>query len=146
MSAAFKEGDRVQIADRVPTTADEKSGLFYAYFRGLTGTVQKVFATEEVAVEIETESLNVSIAERHREMQEQLKAKWLDGLSETERNRLSEAERNFRLRYTVLVHRNDLKAPSAPRTLESPPARVTSHELDAREEEEFLRRTGQKNP
>jgi hypothetical protein len=43
-------------------------------------------------------------------MQEQMKNKWLDGLSEEGRNRLTPKEREFNLRYTVLVSVNDVKA------------------------------------
>src|SRR5579883_3011448 len=103
MATAFKEGDRVQIVDREATADDAKSGLFYNYFRGLTGTVQKIYATEEVAVEIEPDSLSELVAKRHGDTQEQMKTKWLDGLSEEARNRLTDAERDFRLRYTLLV-------------------------------------------
>lgn len=108
--AALKEGDRVQIADREATTEDAKSGLFYNHFRGLTGTIQKVYASQEAAIEIEQAVLTEAIAARHKEIQEQMKTKWLDGLSEEGRNRLTEKERDFRLRFTVLVGVKDLTA------------------------------------
>src|ERR1043166_1985376 len=107
MAKSFQEGDRVQIVDRPTTADDEKSGLYYPYFRGLTGTIQKIYATQEVAVEVETESLTETIAHRHLDVQENMKSKWLDGLSEEARNRLNEKERNFQLRYTVLVALKD---------------------------------------
>ncbi len=113
MATAFNEGQRVEIVDRDANAEDVKSGLFYNHFRGLTGTIQKVYATEEIAVEIEQESLVDAVAARHLEVQESMKAKWLDGLSEEGRNRLTDKERDFKLRYTLLVHANDLKAPSA---------------------------------
>ena len=165
MATQFKEGDRVQIVDREATPEDAKSGLFYPYFRGLIGTVQKIYPSQEVAVELETESLPEPIAHRHGDVQEQMKTRWLDGLSEEARNRLSEQELDFRLRYTVLVALDDLttpgkkagaaptrhaSAPSAPKPVASaPPARSTaeplpprrtSADLDAAEEAEFLRR------
>jgi ribosomal protein L21E len=111
MAAQFKEGDRVRIADREATAEDAKSGLFQNHFRGLTGTIQKFYsATNEVVVEVDQATLAESIATRHLEMQEQMKNKWLDGLSEEARNRLTPKERDFKLRYTVLVSANDLKA------------------------------------
>lgn len=111
MATTFKEGDRVQIADREATADDSKSGLFYNHFRGLIGTVQKVYATQEVAVDIEPDSLPESVEHRHSDVQEQMKTKWLDGLSEEAKNRLSDKEKDFRLRYTVLVSAADLIAP-----------------------------------
>jgi ribosomal protein L21E len=110
MAAKFKEGDRVRIAERDATAEDTKSGLFQNHFRGLTGVVQTVYATNEVAVVIEQATLSEAIATRHREMQEQMKNKWLDSISEEAKNRLTPKERDFQLRYTVLVSQNDIKA------------------------------------
>ena len=108
MAAQVKEGVHVRIADRDATAEDAKSGLFYNHFRGLTGVVQKVYDTQEVAIEVDQSSLAEGITTRHTEIQEQMKAKWLDGLSDEARNRLTEKERIFRLRYTVLVAAKDV--------------------------------------
>lgn len=156
MAATFKEGDRVQIADREADAEDIKSGLYYTHFRGLTGTVQKVYATGEAAIEIENESLDEPVATRHEDVQAQMKAKWLDGLSEEARNRLTEHEKDFRLRYTILVSTKDLiqpdgkpkSRPTVPSEQASPPQtaavsasgpdaprRATSADYDAAEEE-----------
>ncbi len=124
MPTKFKEGERVQVVDREATAEDVKSGLFYDYFRGLTGTIQKVYPTEEVAVELETESLSEAVAQRHHDVQEQMRTKWMDGLSEAERNRLSEKERDFRLRYTILVNASDLAAPGKKATTAAAPAQA----------------------
>jgi hypothetical protein len=155
MATTFKEGDRVQIVNREATAEDAKTGLFYNHFRGLRGTIQKLYATQEAAVEIEIESLPEPIAHRHTDVQEQMKSRWLDGLSERERDNLTDNERDFRLRYTILVHQNDLttpdrktdgKAPTpssgnvAPRPSQEPsqhpeaPRRATSADLEAAEQ------------
>lgn len=110
MAEKLKEGDRVRIADREATPEDAKSGLFQNHFRGLVGVIQTIYPTNEVSVEVEINSLTEAIATRHTEMQEQMKNKWLDGLSEEARNRLTPKERDFKLRYTVLVSANDVKA------------------------------------
>jgi ribosomal protein L21E len=159
MATTFKEGDRVQIVDREATADDIKSGLFYNHFRGLTGMVQKVYDSQEAAIEIEMESLEDPLSERHTDVQEQMKSKWLDGLSEEGRNRLTDQEKDFRLRYTVLVGVKDLIAPTkkavapkpaqaiaetaAPKPAravaqEETPRRATSEDLSAAEEE-YLR-------
>jgi ribosomal protein L21E len=113
MATAWKEGERVEIVDREATADDVKSGLFYNFFRGLTGKVQKVYATDEVSVEVEQESLSDAVANRHIDVQEAMKTRWLDGLSEEAKNRLTDKERDFKLHYTLLVHAKDLKAPTA---------------------------------
>jgi ribosomal protein L21E len=132
MATAFHEGERVEIVDREANADDVKSGLFFNHFRGLTGTIQKVYATDEVAVEVEQESLTDAIAARHIEVQESMKSRWLDGLSEEGRNRLTDKERDFKLRYTLLVHANDLKAPVAPAIPVG--TRATSADLAAAEQ------------
>jgi ribosomal protein L21E len=145
MATTYKEGDRVGIIDREANADDVKSGLFYNHFRGLTGTIQKIYATDEVAVEVEQDSLPEALATRHLDVQLQMKTKWMDGLSEEARNRLSEQERDFRLRYTVLVTLSDLTAPGAKPVakpslpaatpVEIPtPKRPTSEDLDAAEQ------------
>lgn len=154
MATTFKEGDRVQIVDREANADDVKSGLFYNHYRGLTGIVQKIYASNEVAVEIEQESLPEAVAHRHEDVQEQMKTKWLDGLSEEARNRLSDKEKDFRLRYTVLVTLSDLTAPgkkpvavsaakpALPAAQDDAPKRATSADLEAAEQAYLQTRQG----
>jgi len=147
MAAEIKEGDRVQIADRPQTADDVKSSMFYNHFRGLTGIVQKMYTTE-AAIEIELDVLPDAVTSRHIDIQEAMKAKWLEGLSEESKNRLTDQERDFRLRYTVLVASSDLVAagpkPAVPPV--SPPAtgRATEQDLAAAEEAELKRRQQEK--
>ena len=140
MATTIKEGDRVQIADRNATAEDVKSSLFFNHFRGLTGVVQKMYASEEAAVEIELDSLPEAVAVRHGDVQETMKTRWLDGLSEEGRNRLTPQERDFRLRYTVLVSARDITAADAKPAQNEPPARATEADLSAAEEAELQRR------
>lgn len=130
MASAVKEGDRVQIVVREPNAEDAKSGLYYRHFQGLVGTVQKIYANGEAAIEVDLESLEEAIAARHQEVQEQMKTRWLEGLSEEARNRLTDAERRFRLRYVVLVHTRDLTALD-----KTPASRATAADLFAAEED-----------
>lgn len=121
MATAFKEGDRVQIVDREATADDVKSGMFYNHYRNLTGSILKVYATDEASVEIEIDSLAEPVAQRHIEVQAQMKEKWLDGLSEEAKGRLSDKERDFKLRYTILVSTKDIAAPTKKAAVHTPP-------------------------
>ncbi len=57
MAQAFKDGDRVQVVDREANAADVKSSLFYNHYRGLVGTVQKVYeTTDDIAVTVDEDS------------------------------------------------------------------------------------------
>jgi hypothetical protein len=141
MATKFKEGDLVEIVTREPNAEDGKSGLYYAHFGGLRGHIQKVYTSGEVAIEIDLPSLPEEVSKRHEEMRLQMQNKWLDGLSEEGRNRLSDAEKQFRLRYNVLVGQDDITAPKAlSKTKEETPRRLTSADLEAREAEELAKR------
>lgn len=149
MDHSFKEGDSVQVVDREATADDAKSGLFYNHYRNLTGVVQKPYeTTEEIAVIVDEPSLSDAISTRHGEIRAAMKAKWLDGLSEEARGRLTDAEKDFRLNYSILIAPADLRLidPAARMTtaVEKPvavethaieaPRRKTSAEIDAEEE------------
>ena len=108
MPDTHTSGDPVQVADREPNGADAKSGLFYPHYRGLTGTVAKVYPDDTAAITVDPVSLPDAMRTRHGAGSEAQRQKWLDGLSDEARNRLSAAEKRFSLRYTVLVATTDL--------------------------------------
>lgn len=149
----FKEGDRVRIVSRPVAPEDAKTGLYYAHYAGLPGTVRHVYADGEVAVEVDLEALPTEVRSRHSSIRDQMKTKWLEGLSEEGRSRLTEREKDFRLRYVVLVSTGDLQKEADPHRARptqadqtTPPAtteaprRPTSEELSRAEEEELERR------
>jgi hypothetical protein len=158
-----KEGDRVRIKTREQTEDDVKSQLYFAHYGGMTGTVQKVYSKAEVAVAVEMESVSREIRKRHDDVRDQMKTKWLDGLSEEGRSKLTEREKDFNLRYVVLVAMSDLEkagarpqpepkpvasAESKPQSAEASaesaadesPRRRTLAEIEADEDAELLRR------
>jgi len=159
--AAFKEGDRVRIVSRAATEEDAKAGTYYAHYAGLTGAVQKVYNKGEVAVEVDHESLSKDLRKRHEDVRDQMKTKWIEGLSEEGRSKLTEREKDFNLRYVILVAMTDLEkagARASAKTTAAPPtthrpndpttqtesaARKTLAELEAAEEEELLKRAQQ---
>lgn len=106
---AFKAGDRVQIAAREVTDDDQKSGLYYSYFGGLTGAVDTVYDDGSVCLDVDLESLSAQARDRHMAMQEAERKRWLDGLSGEARNRLTPEQKQLRLSYKVLVSKNDLE-------------------------------------
>jgi hypothetical protein len=108
MSQKIAEGDTIQIASRETSAADSKSGLFYPHFCGLIGTVTKIYADGTANISVDPQSLPADIRKRHQEGTNGMRQKWLDGLSEEGRNRLSGAEKKFDLRYSLLVAVSDL--------------------------------------
>ncbi len=113
-AAPAAEGDPVRLADRDATAADTKSGLFYPYYRGLTGTVAKLYSDATAALSVDPDSLPEDIRRRHQAGTDAMRQKWLDGLSEEGRNKLSAAEKKFSLRYSLLVSVSDLVPSDVP--------------------------------
>jgi hypothetical protein len=105
--AKLSEGDAVVVAAREQSAADVKSGLYYPHYGGLTGTILKIYG-EEASVLIDRETLPTEIEKRHAENEKAMRQRWLDGLSEEARNRLSATEKVFGLNYAVLVSLADL--------------------------------------
>lgn len=104
----FKMGDAVRIVDRAATPADMKTGLFYDYYRNLTGTIFKLYGngeTAQAAVEVDIETLPEEIAKRHLDTRDQMRAN-LTG--EAKRHSAPGMEHEFRLRYVILVSVQDL--------------------------------------
>jgi len=108
------EGDPVRLANREPGAADTKSGLFYPHYRNLTGVVSKLYADGTATISIDPESLPPEIRARHQVGTDAMRQKWLDGLSDEARNKLSAAEKKFSLRYNLLVGVADLVPTDAP--------------------------------
>lgn len=125
---SLTEGEAVRLADRDTTAADTKSGLFYPYYRGLTGTIAKLYSDSTAAVAVDPDSLPDDIRKRHQAGTDAMRQKWLDGLSEEGRSKLSAAEKKFSLRYSLLVSLSDLSASDA-----AEPPRKSLSEIESAE-------------
>jgi hypothetical protein len=110
MSKPLAEGDKVRVKDRDQVAADIKSQLFYEHYRNLTGTLAKLYSDGTASVYVDSDALAKDIAQRHSQSSDSLRQKWLEGLSEEARNKLSTADKNFTLRYTILIAASDLEA------------------------------------
>jgi hypothetical protein len=105
--AKLSEGDAVVVTAREQSAADVKSGLYYAHYGNLTGTILKIYG-EEASVLVDKDVLPTEIAKRHTENEKAMRQRWLDGLSEEARNKLTASEKAFGLNYAVLVSLSDL--------------------------------------
>lgn len=134
MPKKLAEGDRVQIADRDATPADVKSQLFYAHYRGIRGVISKLYADNTVLVMADMETLPGDVCTRHETGTKAMRQKWLDGLSDEARNKLSAAEKKFALRYSLLVALDDLhlegSAQPVRAALETPESDAPTLDLD----------------
>lgn len=142
--AAIKTGDYVRIRAREVTKADNESGLYFKHLGGLTGEVTRV-AGAEVVVRVERDSLPTDALKMHKHIEERVKDKFLAGLSEEGRRRLTPEEKAVSLNYVVVVKSDDLEpmkgakpAPKPKSVAEVPPPRATEEDYE-RAEEEYLR-------
>ena len=123
----FKEGDRVQIRARDAQGKEVQEGRYAPHLANAVGTVLKVYAPQEIAVDLDLESLPEAVRQRHAEQQTRMHERWLNSLSEEARNRLTDDEKSFHLRYVALLAEDDLlplKASAKPAT--APQAKPTA--------------------
>ncbi|MDO8586656.1 MAG: hypothetical protein Q7T82_06405 [Armatimonadota bacterium] len=106
--AQVKVGDHVHIADREPNPNDSKSGLFYGYFRNLTGVIERVYEDNTVCIDVNIDSLPDDVRIRHKEMETAARDKWIGGLSQEQRSRLTERDKQFTMSYKVVVSAADV--------------------------------------
>jgi ribosomal protein L21E len=109
----FKQGDYVRVVEREQTAADVKNGMFYPYFCGLAGTIERIY-DDAVCVKVEPDTMPDGARKRHKDIQESIKQKWLNGLSGEARNRLTAEEKRFELSYTILVMADDVEKADRP--------------------------------
>lgn len=131
----FKEGDRVQIVRREQTNNDVKERSYYPFMGGLRGTIYRLYSDGRAAVQVDPDSLPETVLNRHVEAQERMKNRWIEGLSEEARSRLTPEEREFHLNYVLLVRLEDLQ-PEDRRGRSASPAKVQASPLPQKAKDE----------
>lgn len=134
--AELAAGDAVRLSDREANAADVKSQLFFPHYRGLVGTIVKTYPDGTANVHVPAESLPSEIRARHSAGTDAMRQKWLDGLSDESRNKLSASEKKFSLRYNLLIALEDLSLTDAPTPQDADgfePPRKSSAELEEAE-------------
>src|SRR5580692_342239 len=104
----LKVGDTVCIVDRIPTSADLRSGLYYGHYRNLNGAVFKLFGAgdkQQAAIDVALDSLPEAVSRRHSEIKDQMRAT-ITGMG---KRHGPAQEDGFALRYIVLVAVADLQ-------------------------------------
>ncbi len=133
MATQLKQGDEVQVVDREATPADEKAQTFFNHYRNLTGVLEKVYDDGIATVVVDEESLPEEIIQRHEELTQTARQKWLDGLSNEARNKLTPEEQQFKMRYTILLETQDLikKGAKQPRARSAKPSEAAAEKSSA---------------
>lgn len=108
----YHAGENVRVLTREQVPADIKSQLYYPHYAGLRGTILKLYG-EETSILVHRDSLPPEIRARHVENERAMRQRWLDGLSEEGRNRLNAREKEFGLKYAILVGLKDIEPVAA---------------------------------
>ncbi|MEP0765221.1 MAG: hypothetical protein HRF45_01590 [Fimbriimonadia bacterium] len=120
--AKVQPGDRVRIKERAATEQDVASMTYFPHYAGLEGEVTRIYDSGEAAVTIDPDCLQPAAAEMHRKVQQRVADKFLAGLSEEGRKRLTPEEKEIRLNYVVLVQPADLEPAKVAKTTAKPKA------------------------
>ena len=121
--ATPKAGDRVRVLAREMTGEDVKTGLYYSYFAGLAGTVDRVYDDGSVCVDVDLESLGEEIRARHAAMQEAERTRWLENLSDEGRGRLAPEQKELKMSYRILVSKKDIEPAKGGKPGPAPPGK-----------------------
>jgi hypothetical protein len=114
--AKWKSGDRVRIVTRAVTKEDRATNSYYEHLAGLAGTVTQAYNRDEIAVKIDPDAFTPAIAQAHKEAVKRMRLKFIGGLSEEQKRKLSKEEKQFDANYVLLLHSDDLeKGPPAPK-------------------------------
>ena len=108
--ATWKEGDRVQIIEREVTEDDRKKGKYFEHMGGLIGTIENIYAKDEIAVRVDIDSLSNVTQKVHKEATRRMREKFLSNISEEQKKQLTTEELNFEANYVLLVQSTDLKS------------------------------------
>ncbi len=149
--AALKTGQRVAIRSREITAEDQRTQLYFSYFGGLIGSVDRIYDDGTVCVDVELDSLEDSMRKRHLGIQEAERRRWLESLSDEMRNRLTAEQKQLKISYKILLSAKDLTTEipareTKPQAREAKPKDSDEHDVKrlseaeiAAKEEEFLK-------
>ncbi|MBL8068592.1 MAG: hypothetical protein JNM28_09085 [Armatimonadetes bacterium] len=107
--AKFQEGERVRIKVRPVTEEDRKVHMFFEHMQGLEGTVSNHYNKDEVAVEIDLDSLVDIPKDVHRIATERIREKFNENTNEEIKKLLTKDEQKFTPHYVLLVREADLE-------------------------------------
>lgn len=106
----WKEGDRVRVIDRPVTEEDRKKSRYFDHMARLTGTIQTIYNSEEIAVRVDAEAMSKITAEVHGNAVSRMREKFVGSVSEEQRKQLTPEELNFGAHYVLLVRAADLES------------------------------------
>lgn len=105
--AKFKEGDRVRVQTPNFSAGDALSNV-YEHMQGLVGVVANIYNDDEIAIQVDLESLTPIHRDVHRVGTQRMHAKLDENLSQEGARLLTKEEIQFTPNYVILVRAKDL--------------------------------------
>lgn len=133
MAKTLTEGERIEIIVRDQSPEDIKNRSYYNFWGGLTGEIYRIYSDGKAAIQVDNDALPDVVLKRHIDAQDRMKKRWIDSLSDEARNRLSPEEKQFKLKYMILVDLGDLVASSRRPIPKEQTKRKSSADLDRAE-------------
>ncbi|MEQ1933509.1 MAG: hypothetical protein ABL962_06475 [Fimbriimonadaceae bacterium] len=105
----WREGQKVRIVTRPVTEEDKRQNRFFDHMSGLSGTIQNIFAEDQIAIKVDLESLSKISADVHVNATKRMREKFISGVGEEQRKLLTTEELNFVPNFDLLVRSEDLE-------------------------------------
>lgn len=109
MPTNWKEGDRVRVVSRPVTEEDRKKNRYFEHMAELSGTIQTIYSSEEIAVRIDPAAMTPVTRDVHKTSVTRMREKFISSVSEEQRKQLTPEEQNFDAHYVLLVRSADLE-------------------------------------
>jgi hypothetical protein len=107
----WKEGERVRVVDRPVTEEDRSQNRYFEHMANLTGTIQNIYNSEEIAVRIDPDAMGEITKEVQKEAVNRMREKFVNNVSDEQRKQLAPEELNFDAHFVLLVRATDLERP-----------------------------------
>ncbi len=76
---------------------------------GLMGTVQNIYAPDQVAIKVDSDTLTKVSRDVHKMANDRMREKFLNNVSEEQKKQLTNDEINFTANFVLLVRGEDLE-------------------------------------
>jgi hypothetical protein len=107
--STFRSGDRARVVSRAVTEEDRRKNRYFEHMAGLTGTIQQVYSDDEVALEVDPDSMSEVSADVQKVATQRMRDKFLDRATEEDKKTYTKEELNFDAHYVVLIRPADLE-------------------------------------
>jgi hypothetical protein len=105
----WKEGDHVRVVSRAVTAEDRTKNRYFEHMANLSGIIQSIYNSEEIAIRVDPEAMPAVTKEVHKVSVARMRANFVAHVSEEQKKLLTPEELNFDAHYVLLVRAADLE-------------------------------------